>query len=264
MFNPTTVTKLFVFDRKNIFMQRVCDYVRTGHIFYIEGRTEESKFFQTADKLFANNPIFDDKLKAFRAREFGLPTGRLLIWKPDDGTQLHWILLVHGKLEQLDKNENWRDATKERITLTGYELVRKTREGESKPSWTWRYQIERFEDLRDSMVMAIRSHRDQDLKMNLQKIWGTAGFAGSREQAKKLVALVKAEWKMRRKGEDLPDLPAGFGWIRRKSDKGFFIKRPKLSPVSKKKHDLNTKITDEDVSVFSTFYSQLSVENRGL
>lgn len=232
MHSPIKASKIFVFTNKVAFMQRLADYVRTGHQAYISGLTDAEKMVATFDKLASIHPIFDDRLKAFRAREQGLPTGRLLMWLPENGDQVHWFLLIHGRVDQLSPTEKWRHAedSHNRISLTGYELLRETKADQKKPSWTWKYKSDRYQDLRDSIVMAIRSNRDQDLKVLISKLSGTAGFSGSRKQAKDLLSLIKSEWSLRRPRQEMPDLPVIIGWARRKGDKGIWLGRQKMSP----------------------------------
>lgn len=152
-----------------------------------------------------------------------------MFWLPhSDSDNVHWILVVHPaktdpadpKKGQLDPTEQWKNALHrdQKIQLTGYELVRQTKEKAAKPVWTWRYQEDRYADLRDSLVLAIRSRRDQDVKRSIEVIWGTMGFAGSRAQAKALEKILRDEWKRRRLGEVMPEVPKGHGYIRRKKD----------------------------------------------
>ena len=237
MLNRKPTSKIWVFTHKAAFMQRIADYVRTGHQAYIQGVTETSKMHATWEKLALANPVFDDKLKAFRAREKGLPTGRLLMYQNTNAPEkIHWILLIHGRTDQLPPGEKWRHAedSRSRVQLTGYELLRVTKEGVSKPVWTWRYSVQRYQDIRDSMVQAIRSNRDQDLKNLIKTIFGTMGFSGSREQAKALVTLMKSEWKLRRAGSDMLLTPKLISWVRRKSDKGVWLVRGALPPPREK------------------------------
>jgi hypothetical protein len=155
--------------------------------------------------------------------------------------QIHWILLIHGRKDQLAPGEKWRHAEDPhaRIQLTGYELLRVTKEGQQKPSWTWRYSSQRYQDLRDAMVQAIRSRRAQDLKNLITAIFGTMGFSGSREQGKALASLMKEEWKKRRPGEEMPETPKLMGWVRRKADTGVFLKRGPTLPPSKKERPID-------------------------
>jgi hypothetical protein len=154
------------------------------------------------------------------------------MWLPEKGDQIHWFLLIHGRTDQLSPTEKWRHAEDphNRISLTGYELLRETKPDQKKPSWTWKYRSERYQELRDSIVMAIRSNRDQDLKVRIENLSGTAGFSGSRKQAKDLLSLLKSEWSLRRPGQQMPDLPIMLGWARRKGDKGIWLQRPKMQP----------------------------------
>jgi hypothetical protein len=226
--------KTWVFTSKAAYMQRIQDYVRTGHSLYIQGVLATAKVPAFAQKMATLHPIFDDKLKAFRAREKGEPTGRMMFWLPkSDSENAHWILLIHpakADAEQPEKaklapGEKWKTAfhRDEKIGLTGYELVRQTKENAKKPVWTWRYRADRYDDLRDSLVLAIRSKRDQDVKRSLEVIWGSMGFSGSRSQAKALEKIFKEEWKRRRPGEVPPETPAGHGYLRRKADTGVFL-----------------------------------------
>jgi hypothetical protein len=268
MINGHITKKLFVFTKKSVYMQRIADYVRTGHQAYINGLTDTEKIFTTYDKLVFNNPVFDNKLKAFRAREKGFATGRLLLFqnkkKPE---KIHWILLIHGTVDQLSKGEKWRHAEDKhaRIQLLGYELLRVQKEGAKKPVWTWRYTTDRYQDLRDSMVSAIRSRRDQDFKILIDLLFGTMGFGGSREQAKSLVLLAKEEWKKRRGDEDMPAIPKLLGWVRRKGDidNGHFLNRPKLQPPAKKEIqiDLEQFMTDSELSNFVQLINLDQIQN---
>jgi hypothetical protein len=242
MLNKKPVSKIWVFTHKSAFMQRVADYVRTGHQAYIQGVTDTPKMHATYERLVLANPVFDDKLKAFRAREQGLPTGRLLMYQnPKSPEKIQWFLLIHGRTDQLPTGEKWRHAEdpRSRIQLTGYELLRVTKEGLTKPAWTWRYGQQRLQDIRDAMVQAIRSRREQDLKGLIETIFGTMGFSGSRDQAKALATLMKSEWKLRRPGEDMPETPKGIGWVRRKADKGVFLTRAPIPSLEKKQRPLD-------------------------
>lgn len=246
-------------------MQRICDYVRMGGKYYIHGVTDTDKIFKTWDKLVAAYPVFDDKMKAYRARESGQASGRLLMYQnlqaPD---KVHWFLLINGTEENLPEGEKWLDAedARTRLYFTGYELGRVTREGVKKPVWTWKYSQERFQDLRDSMVAAIRSNRDHDFKIIIDKIFGTIGFSGSREQAKSLAKLAREEWKKRRPNDEMPEVPKGIGWIRRKSDKGIFLRRPKLSPPSKKERPLDTHVSKELLETLNQHFQQIDKESE--
>lgn len=270
MLNNAKVTKIWVFTHKAAFMQRIADYVRTGHQAYISGITATDKIFPTWEKLVHNNPVYTDRLKAFRAREKSEPTGRLLLYQnTNDPDKIHWFLLIHGTKDKLPTLEKWQHAEDphHRIYFTGYELLRVTKEGLKKPAWTWKYSQERFQDLRDSMVMAIRSRRDQDLKILIDKIFGTMGFSGSREQAKSLAKLMKEEWAKRRLNDPMPEVPKGIGWVRRKADKGIFLNRPVQAKPIKKERPIDVSsmfhVDPETIKLFEEF-NQSTLTERSI
>lgn len=258
MHKPILTPKIFVFTSKVAYMQRISDYVRTGHIRYIRGRTSAASIFATFDRLASTHPVYFDKLKASRARAAGEPTARLLIWLPEvtKEAKFEWILLAQG--DELDPAEKWLDATDSggRVRVTGYELARITKEGQAKPSWSWRYETSRFQELRDGLVDAIRSRRDQDAKRMIDLVARTVGFGGSRAQAKAILALAKTEWQRRRPNDPMPDFPKGIGWTRRKSDVGVFINRPKGTSAQKKDRPIDMsaffpQLSDEDLVAFA-------------
>jgi len=260
--------------KKTAFMQRVQDYVRTGHTRYVLGQIslEKVRFFGGKfDRLYS---CFMGKLDASRARAAGLYTARMLLWRPDDADVVHWILLVlplemrrddedgverearHWLLAEAG-NQKWRDATVDRISITGFELVRLTKtisaserqknsflkrrvvetEGDEKRKiekalhrasvsrvgaglgWTWRYRTDRYDELRESLIRAVRNRRDDELRRLIQVIWTTPGFSGSRAQVKKYRELLIGEWKRSRSKDPPPELPRNIGYVRRLESK---------------------------------------------
>lgn len=214
-----------VHTKKQGYMQRISDYVRSGHCHYVTGTVHITRAFNFHDKLITALPIYNDKLKASRARAKGEPTARMLFWRPKLGEELHWIVLLHSSLEMLPPSEKWRHALVERIELTGYELIRQPRKNQEKPVWTWRYRTDRYADLRESLIQAIRSRRDHDAQKLIATIWGTAGFSGSRHQAKQLLKLTRSEWKRHRKNDEILEIPPFVGYVRRLADQLDFFRR---------------------------------------
>lgn len=204
-------------------MQRIADIVRTGHRNYVMGSIPASKAQALECKFQDRHNVRRNKLEASRARKSGLATNRLLYWWPGKGSdQFIWILL-HQDGSVSDSTERWRDATKDRIVLTGYELVRITKPAEPKPVWTWRYSRVRHDELRQQIINAIRTRHDAELQNLINSIWRTPGFAGARDQVKKFKTLITSEWqRSRRKSEPAPTLPGHIGYVRRIEDKGLW------------------------------------------
>jgi hypothetical protein len=220
----------FVFTKKSPFMQRVGDLVRSGHTSYVQGRVSLEKAGFLAGKFESRFSICRDNLEASRARRAGLSTSRLILLEQKTDEDLNWILL-HRHGTELDHSEKWRDALKDRVNITGYELVRITKPEEPKPVWTWRYSRKRHDEIREEFIMLIRQQRDADLERMIETIWRTPGFAGARDQVKKFKDLILSEWRRsRRAGQQVPIFPERMAYLRRIPDVG-----AKLSAVRKRR-----------------------------
>lgn len=216
----------FVIVKKAVYMQRISDLVGLGYDRYIVGQIPASKAGFFAAKMHLFYASYDTKLVAHRKRKLGFASSRLLYYFPGGDSQLHWILLLTpGEWPSPHRGaEKWLNPTMDRVTLTGYELVRHIRTGNAKPSWTWRYNSRRHDELRDAIIMAIRRHHNQELEQLIDTIWRSPAFAGVREQVKKFAALIKSEWTRTGVG-DMPALPKGLGYVRRLPDKGMVLSK---------------------------------------
>lgn len=211
----------FVFTKKTSYMQRIADYVRNGHTRYVCGQIPIQKAGFFAAKMDFLYACYASKWDALRMRKKGHSSTRLLFYHEDKQLYLHWVLLATpGDWFVPDAGrETWLDPTEQRITLTGYELVRHIRAGNAKPSWTWRYTAAKYKELREAIVLSIRRHHNEQLRQMIESIWRSPAYAGVREQIKKLAQLMKSEWTRSGVG-DMPKLPKGLGYVRRVPDKG--------------------------------------------
>jgi hypothetical protein len=220
---PTAPRDPFILTKKTVFMQRIADLVRTGHNHYVQGTIPLEKTGFLAAKFEQRFQIQRNKLEASRARKRGEHSARLLFWLPEESEQVHWILLFcPGSV--IDQTEKWRYALSDRIQLTGYELVRLTKEGSDHPVWTWRYTRTRYDELRIAVVLAIRRNRDDELRQLIHTLWRSPGFAGIRAQVKKVGDLIRSDWKRARgKNETMPEIPVRLGYVRRLPDVGMSL-----------------------------------------
>lgn len=210
----------FVFTYKTPFLQRIADVVRSGHVQYVIGTIPLEKAGFLAHKFETQFKTHLGKVESCRARMRGEGSARLLFLHQSDNDHLTWVLLFHpGSAPDLS-GQQWRDALTDKIILTGYELVRRTRSGSSKPAWTWRYTLKQYDLLRDSIVNAIRNKQDEGLRQLIHSISRSPGFAGIREQVKKLNELIQSEWKRRRAKSELMPATLHHGYARRLPDRG--------------------------------------------
>lgn len=243
-------TQVWVFTSKSAFMQRLSDYARTGHNWYVKGTIPKEKLLDFYGKKIIEFPLYDDKLKAFRARKDGKTTGRILFWMPKEDSKIHFVVLLQGKeseVKDLAKKAGEQIFNVEDkhhiLNLTHYELVKEQRETTSKEgkttqkmAWTWRYEKKQYEDLRDHLIYSLRSGHDHDVKNAIKTLSGTVGFAGSRKQIKSIYELFTSEWKRNRPNQPMPVLPTSY-WVRRKGDVGIFLKTKDLSQKTLKTID---------------------------
>lgn len=201
-------------------MQRIADRVRNGCSLFFQGQSRLHKVPNLIQKLSARYPLNLTAMQASRRRKVGAGAYTWIGYYEPDADIVHWVVLLYpGDAD--DKTDDWLSVTKHRIQITGYELVRHSRAGAKMPSWTWRYTRLRVDQLRNAFVGAIRGRRDRDFVQLTHSTWRSPGFAGVREQVKKLRSLLIAEWKRTRSEfEVMPPLPRQIGYVRRLADVG--------------------------------------------
>ncbi len=212
-------TNPFIFTKKAPWMQRVASIVGQGARHYIQGITKLEKTAFRCTDLHRRYKINSAKHHDLKARKINQPVARWFAWF-DGQESVHWVMLIDF-IDESNQAEIWRDATRDRIQLTGYELVRKTRLGAKDASWTWQYTRSQEHALRDQIVSAIRVRHDVELTQIIHVLARTIGFAGARQQAKKCFSLIRTEWKRTRSlSEVLPEIPKFIGYVQRVADKG--------------------------------------------
>ncbi len=232
-------------------MQRISDAVSKGSVRYLQGTIAVVKAGAFASKMTQRFACDLTPVQASRKRKAGYATAKLYFWYPHKGSlDLHWILFItEGELEDTGgSDEKWRDPTKkkERVTITNYVLVRILTTFDIKPRCSWRYTKASFDDLCDDIVNAIRSKHDEQLKQLIYNLYRSPSFSGIREQVKKAVKLIEAEWQRTRGSkENMPAIPKFKGYVRRLPDKGV-----RLASIKVQLAKIETLAKDEDMSRF--------------
>ena len=206
-------------------MQRLADYVRTGHVYYVIGQTELEKTPALAEKFSRLYDTNMDKLQASRARKKGRASARLFIYcgdkTPTKDSRVWWILLrTKGDLSPaaMESKQEWIDYNKSGLRFQKFQLLRITKPGEKKPLFSWKHNRDEIDAIRAIVISAVRLKQNKILEEILDKAFSAPGFAGIREDQKKLKDLVKNEWKRSRsQSEPLPKMPELF-YVRRTAD----------------------------------------------
>jgi hypothetical protein len=209
----------YIFTKKTVWMQRVSDAVKACASYYIQGSTKLEKVPLLVQKFDSRHPTNLTSRADLAARKRGETIQRWIGYL-DDAGMVHWCLFVWPGKDFDIKSDQWRDPKEHRISHTNYELVRITKPGAKAPVWTWRYQKEQYENLRNEIVQVIRLRQDARLEQIIYTLHRSPGFAGVRQQVKKLWDIVRKEWKRRRAKDPVPEIPKNIGYVRRLPDVG--------------------------------------------
>lgn len=211
-----------IYTHLGAFLQRIADAART-HSLYVTGTTNLKKIPNLIAKFeqryTMNWQTGKSRVACLRARRAGNGTARWVGYLLKN--EVVWVLLyAPGTTTCVE--EKWRKLTdkQQRLQVLGYELFRQTRTGAKQPVWTWRWTKATYAQLRQDVLDGIRKRQDSVLKTTIDRLHTAPGFAGIREQAARLRALLKDEWKRRRRDEPMPEIPKRLWYIRRLADDG--------------------------------------------
>jgi hypothetical protein len=230
-----------VFEYKSAFLQRIADYVRTGHVAWVAGEVELSRAQAMVKKFNALYAVGRTRSQRAWAARQGLGNAVLLMYCPgqpgSDGSavpsalgaqtsagpepttdcsepmaataepsphRVRWILLVNGAhhtAHQLERLRRIDGANAARLVFDDYELVQLPRAGQSKPAWTWRMTKAAYEAQR-CLVIETARRSPHAVPHLVQSLTRIPGFAGCRVQVKQLLRLAQAEHARRVRGGD--------------------------------------------------------------
>lgn len=223
-----------VFDRKTVFMQRIADQVRRGYRWYALGEVRLDRAKALVAKFARLYNVHLHRNQKLRERASGLASADLLLWQPHTDTIVFCLLLTPGS-HVAHMLEKLRDATLRdtRLTLGDYELVQQPRPGNDRPAWTWRLTSNAYEGWRMRALEVCRKGNDFEVRQFIASLHATPGFAGIREQVKKVKGLFRAEWRRRRSdGVLVPALAMRQRYAQRLPNSGLQISRLKVLTAS--------------------------------
>jgi hypothetical protein len=221
-----------VFEHKAVFLQRIGDYVRTGHVHWTSGEVSLDKAAALARKFDRLYAVGRSRHQRAWARQRGEASAVWLLWRRSqrpsletlqpsvkplspsaDGLQtaaqagqtavtpeqtLVWVLLVTQGEHLAHRLETLRDARTAagRLVFETLELVALPRAGQAQPSWTWRLSDAGVQGWRALLIDCAR-RQPWRLGFEVQQLARLPGFAGCRAQVKKLMRLARAEHRRR-------------------------------------------------------------------
>lgn len=210
---------------KRIFMQRIQDYVRHGYRHWTLGKVSPEKATRLVRKFVDYYRVDRDRNARHRARLRGEGSAYLLLYAAPGEDRITFILLVSAGAHPAHKLEKLKEAFDERsrVTLTGYELVRLTKPGNSQPVLTWRMTRQNYASWRDRIRKTVRSGSDAAVRQMINTLVRSPGFAGIRQQVKKLGQLLRAEWKRRRRKPSRPPAIPRIYYLQRLRTEGMHL-----------------------------------------
>lgn len=240
-------SQISLYVKKSAFMQACVDAARHAP-FYLSGEVELDKVAGFYEKMKRKYHLDLPKMEAMRLRKKGEASCRLLLYKyplhfgrppiedgipsmPEMNTKCFWVLYASEGKHPLGEEvrDAWLSVKKQRLQFMQFELVQVTKPryelspeqiamgkkpspARSAPSWTWRFTKEAYSELRNTAITYIlRGGIEGFLRQQVM----VPGFSGTREQLKRLYALVRTEWKRRRGNAPLPEFPKVIPYVRR-------------------------------------------------
>lgn len=182
-----------IFTHKTDAMRYLITYVNRGYVHYTQGVCHYTKFNKLAEKF---NHLYDTFLpsqKKWKAKEEGKCVTKLIAWTNEE--DIHFILLSTQGMGAVIDIENMKNLTKrkERLVITGYELVKEPRKDLS-PAWTYRMTDETFQDWKKRIKTAIRSRDYPKIRQVFYSLSTIPLFRGTRQDGYKLNSLARGEW----------------------------------------------------------------------
>lgn len=192
-------------------MQRIADYVRSGHVFWTSGEVPMARARALVHKFDRLYGIGRTRNQRATDKSHGVAGATLILYCPhtSDGLphadKIRWVLLVTAGDSPAHTVEKLQDGRvrESRLRWGDYELLQIARPGQVKPAWSWRLQQQAYDDWRHRIIQAIRHQNPFDCELILKHLYSLPGFAGVRVQGKKLLQLYGMEWA-RGFGEKVP------------------------------------------------------------
>lgn len=211
-------------------MQRHADYARRGYTTSVTGVVPIYKAaglqakFQTLYRVGEHRNVRARKRARGEAASvlilYALPlgfNGHDIEQMPDETAQIGWTLLLTEGEHPARHRETLRCLidVSTRLRIGPFQLVQRSRPGQSTPAFTWAITREELAELRERVIRSARGDFTEQPTRLLSELYRVPGFASIRSQIGHVVSLFRREWKRRRRRSDpFPRLPR-LGYVQR-------------------------------------------------
>lgn len=166
-------------------LRKLQNLVARGHARWTAGQIEPRKLPALCLKFADRYGIERSAQQRWRAKAQGEASAHLVLWPGEPYSsqkRVHWWLVVSPGGGLVVELEQLQDAGRQRIEVTGYELVRMPRQGRP-AAWTWRMTAENYAAWQERLRTVIRHHDEPGIQQSLHSLRRTPPFAESRRQA---------------------------------------------------------------------------------
>ena len=193
-------------------MQRIADYVRSGHTFWTSGEVPQQKAAALVRKFDRLYGVGRTRNQRATDKSHGVAGATMILYCPQTAAGLphtdsiKWVLLVSTGDSVAHTVEKLQDARvrETRLRWGDYELLQIARQGQAKPAWSWRMQQQSYDAWRHRIIEIVRSKNAFQIEQLRRELSRLPGFSGVRVQGKKLVALFNGTWERSFRTKPLP------------------------------------------------------------
>lgn len=179
------MNNLEIFVHKTGAMNDISKHVARGYVFYVSGSVKPDRlnhFYQKlSDKFYFNL----SKHQRARRKKSGKFNAHFVAFPRYTAPVFDWWILLTEDVSKLGFNERVYCAEKKNQRLRfldRFELIQLPRSGRE-PSWTWRISPHYFDELKQSIVEAVRKkNRNSEFLFLIKTIHRLPGFRGVRNQ----------------------------------------------------------------------------------
>ena len=187
-------------------MRQIINLVGKGYIYYVKGVIPEEKLLDFLNKMHTNYGVYRTSQQRWRTKVKGQAVARLICWTKEDKNEVFWVLLAtegDGKVKESENLIDVRDK-KNRLTITGYELVKLPRTG-TEPCWTFRMTTDTKQMFYDDIYKAIARHQEKKIRQIIYSLLKAPGFRGVRNDVYSIKDYGDSIWaRIRNKNEPSP------------------------------------------------------------
>lgn len=193
-----------VLDTKTQAMQCISRLVGDGYVYWTTGLVPWVRARRLVRHFRDTYLVHIDHNARYRRQREGLGNARLVMYAPTPRSMLpeapvpdgvFFALLVTTGDHPAHKLEHLRHAIEGdiRLVVDAYELVRHTRRGRDRPSWTWRLTDQDFKAWRDRIIITIRHKAELKVLQAWESLHRIPGYGGCRAQVRMLRKLFRGE-----------------------------------------------------------------------